>query len=299
MKTSTLVNWLGYGFRTAVLRQRLPYLFGLEVSDRCNLNCFYCEGKNKNRYYHNYAQAEQSLKDAYARGHRALYFTGGEPMIWEDGDRRLADLVTIARTLGYQEIFIYTNGTQPLSIMGCSYIVTIDGPRDVHNRIRSDTYDLIMDNIRGAVSKSVFASITLNKANDQYLETYVKELTASGYFRGICFNLLTHWPDIVAKYGHTGTERQELLNRVWSLKKQGYPVMLSRAAYRAMLANNWKRPLPQIELALSPDEVYTCCRDIDNKQICDACGYVNCAEVSQLLAFKPTAILQAMKMLDA
>ena len=293
---SKLLCWLDYGFRTFILGQQLPYLFGIEVSDRCNLNCFYCEGKNKGRYYFSYKQASQTLSEAYDRGHRALYFTGGEPMIWQDGDRQLADLVRYARELGFHDIIVYTNGTRPLDIRSCKYIVTIDGPRKIHNRIRSDTYDLTLENVRTAVTNSVFASITITKANFQYLETYVKEITATRLFSGIAFNLVTHWPEIVARYGFSGVERERLIDKIWTLKQQGYPILLSSAAYKALRNNDWKRPLPQIELALSPNEIYTCCRDIGNKEICDSCGYVNCAEVSQILALKPSAIWQAIKM---
>lgn len=293
---SKVLSWFDYGFRTFVLRQQLPYLFGLEVSDKCNLDCFYCEGKNKGRYHFNYEQAKQILRNAHDRGHRALYFTGGEPMIWEDGDKRLGDLVYYARNVGFNDVFIYTNGTKPLIIKGCKYVVTIDGPREVHNRIRSNSYDLILNNVGNAVTNAVFASITFTKANYQYAESYVQNITATRLFRGITFNLLTHWPDIVKKYGFTGKERAELLDHIWALKKQGYPILLSAAAYKALRNNDWKRPLPQIELGLSPTETYTCCRDIDNKEICDHCGYVGCVEVSQILALKPSAIWQAMGM---
>ncbi|MES9871045.1 MAG: radical SAM protein [Sedimenticola sp.] len=289
-----LISWMSFGFRTFVLGQKLPYLFGIEISDRCNLDCFYCEGKNKGRYYFTYGQACQALSDAFDRGHRALYFTGGEPMIWQDGDRQLTDLVSYAREVGFTEVFIYTNGTRPLVIPGCRYIVTIDGPREVHNRIRSDTYDMILHNVREAVTSAVFASITITKANSDYLELYAKEITNTGLFRGISFNLLTHWPEIVSQYGFSGIERERVIDRVWELKKKGYPFLLSAAAYKALRNNNWRRPLPQIELSLSPDEMYTCCRDIGNKEICNLCGYVGCVEVSQILAMKPSAIWQAI-----
>lgn len=291
-----LINQIAYAFRTFALGQQLPYLFGIEVTDQCNLNCFYCEGKNKARYYFSFEQAKQTLRDAYIRGHRALYFTGGEPMTWEDGRRRLVDLVDYGRELGFNDIFVYTNGTQPLDIHHCQYFVTIDGPREVHNRIRSGSYDLIMKNVEAAVTRAVYASITFTKANVQYLVPYVKEITDTGLFRGICFNLLTHWPEIVARYGLSEQDRAKLLDDIWALKKQGYPIVLSAAGYKAIRNNDWKRPLPQIELALSPDEIYTCCRDNGNKEICDNCGYVNCAEVSQMLALKPSALLQAIKM---
>jgi len=290
---SKLPGWLGYAFSTFVLRQQIPYLFGLEVTDECNLNCFYCEGKNKGRYYYNYPQACEALRSAYSRGNRALYLTGGEPMVWHDGDYQLGDLVRYARELGFIEIFVYTNGTKPLTIEGCKYFVTIDGPREVHNRIRSDSYDLVLANVEAAVTRSVFASITITKANVDFLERYVRDISATGLFRGIAFNLLTHWPDIVARYGILGRERENVLDKVWALKQQGYPILLSAAAYKALRNNDWKRPIAQIELGL-PGQLFTCCRDIGNKEICDQCGYVNCAEVSQILALKPSAIWQAV-----
>jgi hypothetical protein len=86
-----------------------------------------------------------------------------------------------------------------------------------------------------------------------------------------------------------------LLDRIWALKQQGYPIVLSRAAYRALRNNDWARPIPQIELG-TRDRVFTCCRDVDNKEICRNCGYANCVEVSQILAFKPSALLQVMRM---
>ncbi len=60
--TSKAFSWINYGFRTFLLGQQLPYLFGIEVTDTCNLNCFYCEGKNKGRYYFNFDQAKQTLQ---------------------------------------------------------------------------------------------------------------------------------------------------------------------------------------------------------------------------------------------
>ena len=276
--TREMLSWLSYGFRALVLRQKLPFLFGLEISDQCNLDCFYCEGNNKGRYHHTYDQARKALDDAYSKGHRVLYFTGGEPMIWEENGKRLSDLVRFAEELGFIEIVVYTNGTQPLEIKGCKYIVTIDGPREIHNRIRSDSYDLILKHVRDSVTKSVIASITFTKANYKYLEQYVKEITETGLFQGISFNLLTHWPEIIARYGFSTTERAKLLDDIWNLKNQGYPIILSAAAYKALRNNSWKRPLPQIELQLQPNEIYTCCRDIENKEICDLCGYAGCAE---------------------
>ncbi len=292
---SKLINWFTYGFKTFILKKELPYLFGLVITDKCNLNCFYCESKNSGRYHFSYEHAMTTLKNAYQRGHRSLYFTGGEPMIWEDNGHTLEELIHYARKIGFLEVFIFTNGTMPLTIKQCNYIVTVDGPKDIHNQIRQNTYDFILKNVENAVTKAVFASITFGKSNFLYLDQFVREVTATNLFRGISFNLLTHWPEIVKEHGVSQDERKQLLDDIWTLKKKGYPIVLSKAAYRALKNNDWKRPIPQIELG-TKDRIFTCCRDIDNPAVCENCGYANCVEVSQILAFKPTAMWQVVKM---
>ena len=297
MSIAKYASWLSYGFRTLVLRRQLPYLFGIVVTDKCNLDCFYCESKNSGRTHFTWDQARATLRDAYARGHRSLYFTGGEPMVWEDAGHVLADLVAFSRELGYHDVFIFTNGTLPLDVPNCNYIVTIDGPRDVHDRIRANTYDLILRNVAHAATRAVFASITFSKANVDCLEAFVRDVHATRLFRGISFNLLTHWPDILATHGLDPAQRLRLLDDLWRLKQDGYPSVLSRAAYRALRANDWKRPIPQIELATS-DRVFTCCRDVDNPSICENCGYANCVEVSQMLALRPSALWQVLRVVQ-
>jgi MoaA/NifB/PqqE/SkfB family radical SAM enzyme len=289
------VDRLSYGFETFVLRRERPYLFGLVINDQCNLDCYYCESKNSGLYDFSAAGALAALQDAYERGHRSLYFTGGEPMLWADGDLNLADLVVFARQLGFFDVFIFTNGTLPLAIEDCNYIVTVDGTAETHNKIRGDSYDLVLENVRTAVTRSVFASITLTRSNAYCLEEFVREIAALEIFRGVSFNLLTHWPEVVAKEGIAGEERVRLLDRIWRLKKDGYPIVLSRAAYLALRRNDWKRPIKQIELG-TRDRVFTCCRDVDNPEICADCGYANCVEVSQILALKPSAMLQVLRM---
>lgn len=297
MKWRRFGNRVVYGLRTFVLRQRLPYLLGLVITDRCNLSCFYCQSKNQGECHFTWEQARELLRTSYERGHRALYFTGGEPMIWQDGDHALSDLVAYARELGFFDIFIFTNGTRPLDIPGCSYIVTVDGPRKVHDEIRSGTWDTIMANVRAAKTRGVFASITFSKANVEHARAFAEEISGLGIFRGISFNLLTHWPEMVAKFGVEGEERRALLDLLWQLKQEGYPIVLSKAAWQALRSNDWKRPIPQIELATSK-KVFTCCRDVGNPSVCQSCGYSNCVEVSQILALRPTAIVQVLRMVQ-
>jgi hypothetical protein len=90
--------------------------------------------------------------------------------------------------------------------------------------------------------------------------------------RGIGFNLLTHWPEAVARYGLRAEDRVAALDRLWNLRQRGYPMLLSQAAYRAMRSNRWRRPVRQIELG-TKERIFTCCRDVDHPEVCRTCGY--------------------------
>ncbi|HOX58630.1 MAG TPA: radical SAM protein [Candidatus Paceibacterota bacterium] len=294
MKARVWAERAAYAFKTLVLRQHRPWLVGLVITDQCNLNCHYCESKNTGQYRFTWPETCKAVEAAYGRGCRSLYFTGGEPMLWRDGDKAIQDAVSYAQSLGFHEIFIFTNGTFPLNTRGCHFIVTVDGPRAVHERIRPGTYDLILHNVRQAVTKAVFASITLGRQNVDCIEEFAREMVSAGLFRGISFNLLTHWPEMVQRHGIPPADRLAVMDRLWRLKQKGYPIVLSRAAWRALRDNRWKRPIREIQL-ITNQRVFDCCRDVDNPAICENCGYANCVEVAQILALRPSALWQVLK----
>lgn len=288
-----LQGYASFAVDTFLLRRERPYLFILVINDKCNLNCFYCNSRNTGRYDLDRSAVRSALSQAYSRGHRALVITGGEPMLWESDGAVLRDVVCHAQDLGFLDIAVFTNGTFPLDIEGVTFIVTIDGTRDSHNAIRADTHDTIMNHVRRSGSK-VLASITITKANAEDLEAAVREIAGANLFGGITFNLLTHNPDVVARHGFLGQERIQILDRIWRLRKQGYPVVLSKAAYLALRANNWKRPVKQVEL-FAGHRLFMCCRDVDNPEVCRNCGYSSCVEISQALQGRLSSILQLME----
>ncbi|HOI75449.1 MAG TPA: radical SAM protein [Syntrophales bacterium] len=294
MNTPRFLSHLSYAFQTFVLRHEMPYLLILVVTDTCNLDCFYCESKNSGRYHMSFLQVREALASSFRRGCRTLVVTGGEPTLWRDGGKNLDDLIGAAFDAGYVDVSVYTNGTNPLSSRRCKYIVTIDGTREIHNSIRSGSYDRILRNIRTSASSEIYAAVTVSRSNAACLEEIIHGMAREGVFRSITFNLLTHCPEIVRLHGFAGSERTAVLDRIWDLKKKGYPVYFSRAAYRAMRANDWKRPIPQIELA-TRDRQFMCCRDVGNPDVCANCGYSGCVEVSQLLSLKPSAILELFR----
>ena len=58
------------------------------------------------------------MQNAWARGFRELYFSGGEPMLWRDGDHTLADAIAEAKRIGFFHVHVYTNGLLGLETAG-------------------------------------------------------------------------------------------------------------------------------------------------------------------------------------
>lgn len=295
MKSTQLSCYLKYAVQTFLLKQEKPFLFAMMLTDSCNLACSYCVVKNTDKFYFTDEQAFSSIKDAYKRGHRVLYFTGGEPTLWESNGYKLKDLVSYALGIGFFEVFIFTNGLLPLDIETCHYIVTVDGPKKIHNQIRNNSYDQVIKNVQHSSAKSVVASMTLTKQNVIFMEDFVKQVSSLDIFKEVTFNFLTRNPEAMKDEGLFGAEKTQALDNIWKLKHQGYPISLSKAAYKAVRNDNWKRPIKQIEMA-TQDKIYTCCRQGSDPETCNNCGYLGCVEVSQVLALKPSAISKIFKL---
>ena len=289
MKPAQYSCYLKYAFQTFLLKQEKPFLFAMMLTDSCNLDCCYCVVSNSGRFFFTAEQAFSSIEDAYRRGHRVLYFTGGEPTLWESNGYKLEDLVSFALGTGFLEVFVFTNGLLPLDIESCHYIVTVDGPKKIHDQIRNNSYDQVIKNVQHSKAKSVVASMTLTKLNVVFMEDFVKQVSSLNTFNEVTFNFLTRNPEAMKDDGLFGIEKIQALDKIWELKQLGYPISLSKAAYKAFRSDTWKRPIKQIELA-TQDKIYTCCRQGGDPEVCDNCGYLGCAEVSQVLAFKPSAI---------
>jgi MoaA/NifB/PqqE/SkfB family radical SAM enzyme len=277
-----------------VLGDRRPVLLGMVLTEACNLSCSYCRSHIDASVHFTYQQATCTLKEAYVRGHRTMYVTGGEPMLWRDGTYKLVDILAYARELGFFYFGVYTNGTAPLTISDCTYFITFDGPREVHEQSRTGTYNRILENVRAAESKKVFASMMISRLNCQSVGQYVREIAATRLFRGIWFNLFTGTREQRAVWGLSAEQRVAVLDTLWQHRQNGYPVMLSKSAYEAWRSDTWPRPLTQTEIC-TPAGFWPCCRDIGNPTVCEACGYGACVELSQLCAWKPTALVQTMR----
>jgi len=67
-----------FAWRFLVLRHLEPLFYGIVVTDRCNLECLGCKVSNTGRPDMTWSQLVDTMRNAWKRGFRELYFSGGD-----------------------------------------------------------------------------------------------------------------------------------------------------------------------------------------------------------------------------
>jgi molybdenum cofactor biosynthesis enzyme MoaA len=110
----------------------------IEVTTHCNGECHHCfvHTEISERSKLPVDLVKEIISEGYTTGFRNLHITGGEPLLWEG----LFDALDFAFDLGYQTVFLNTNGTllaqdinrQLADYAGLSISVSLDGPEMLH-----------------------------------------------------------------------------------------------------------------------------------------------------------------------
>lgn len=275
-----------------ILRRNRPYVLGLVVTDICNLACRHCRVANVYHVSMKFSEVRSHLLDQYAQGVRYLYLEGGEPYLWRDGDHRLADIVNLAKQLGYYRVHVYTNGTLSLSEAPDFTWVSVDGIGDIFTRIRGIPLDRVLAHICEHRGKHgiVFTVNTINYRHIPVFLDFVKE-----QLPGVRVMFYFHTP----YYGFdelflSQVQRSEAVSALIDSKREGLPVMNSRAGLVAMKNGHYFHPTNLWRVIDSTGE-YQCCRAIGNPEVCANCGYSTCAEIALARDWNPGPILQLMR----
>jgi len=114
----------------------------IEVTNRCNSTCSHCFVRAAISEYSDLSTdlVRKIISEGYRLGYRRLHITGGEPLLWAGLDESL----DYAFSLGYEKVFINTNGTLLTDGLisrlsgydGFSISVSLEGPESLHDRIR-------------------------------------------------------------------------------------------------------------------------------------------------------------------
>jgi Fe-coproporphyrin III synthase len=285
---SRLAYYAVYAWRSVFLRRPGPLIFGIGITDRCNLSCAGCRVSNTGRPDLPWLRLQDMMRDAYQRGFRELYFTGGEPMLWRDHGRTIEDAIRAARLQGFFHIHLYTNGTCGLATSADLTWVSVDGLPDIYRTRRGDHFGQVEHALRSDAHGDVAVIYVIDRSTARGIEDFLLWVRDTALpVLGVMFYFHTPY------YGKdelylSAEERSPIIDRLISCIAEALPVLNSRAGLLALKCGKWPRRLPVAVIA-DVDGESVCCRAAD--EVCADCGYGACTEIVESLRLRPTALM--------
>ncbi len=281
MKLSSLLYFAGFGLRTILLRRSDPIVGTVILTDKCNLHCKHCSVNNRTATIQPYARVKADMETLFRMGVRILFFCGGETFLWSDDGRTLRDLVLEARRMGFRIVNVVTNGTLSADLPEADLVLlSLDGDRERHNEIRGDTYDTIMENIRGATADNICLYMAVNQINKECIQHVCRTARDTKNIRAVSFNFHTPYPD-TRKLALSRDEKAACCAEITRMMKEGAPVFNLKSAFPYLIDNSFPTPCYQC-VVIENGRLSTCGRCIDVPGLCDECGYFFVAEYTLL-----------------
>lgn len=234
--------------------------------------------------------AVQSLETLHHRGTQIVTFEGGEPFLWHDEGHDLHDLIAYAKRL-FLRVAVTTNGTFPIDCNADAVWVSLDGLKDTHDRLRSGSFDRIMENLQRTAHPRIMIHFTMHRENWQELFPLTAWLNNIGAVNGLTVQLFYPYEQGEASLALPPTERRLALENAIRLK-QTYPLINSARVLRGMMDNSWSCQ-DDLLINVDPDGTITqgCYVKSRGDIRCRECGFTPVAEASGALNLRPTSLL--------
>jgi MoaA/NifB/PqqE/SkfB family radical SAM enzyme len=256
----------------------------VNVTNHCNLACQHCfvfregnpnDAAGEMRPERLLAELRR-LRDRH--GVRSMLWMGGEPMLrWRVLQKGLAL---------FPRNTITTNGTVPLVDFGpgVTYVVSLDGPRDVNDPVRgAGVFDRVMKTVAAipdGFGPTVMVQCVLHRENQDRIEDLVRELLPTRV-EGLTFSFyVPRGGERSARAWDSVEEREGAVDRVVALKRR-YPgfiwnssrsLELMRPPTAKLVTDHCPMMQMVLPLYIEGDRFTTpfCCygNDVD----CDRCG---------------------------
>ncbi len=284
--------YVAFGWRFAVLQRQEPLIYGLAVTDRCNLACRGCHVSNTGRPDMTWGQIVAALEDAWQRGFRELYLSGGEPTLWRDATHTLEDVVVEARRIGFFHVHIYTNGLLGLGTSADLVWVSMDGLPGTYDARRGDHFRQVERAVRAGPHPKTAVIYVIDRNTAPGVELFLQWVEETAFpVIGVMFYFHTPY------YGRdelflTAEERAPLIDRLLDCIRAGRLVLNSRAGLLALKSGNWPRRF-RVAAVRDVGGESACCRASD--EVCEECGYAACTELTECQRLRPSALLGMLR----
>jgi MoaA/NifB/PqqE/SkfB family radical SAM enzyme len=294
MKYLYLPFWF---FKTRILGKKIPLVSVVFITDICNLKCKHCciyaQGASITK---SYEQIEEDLNYCYKQGARFVDFEGGEPTLWRDGNKNLNDLLDLAKKIGFFSTTVTTNAQKDFSDSKADSIwVSMDGYGKFHDEIRGEgSFAQLVENIEKAAHPNLSVNMVVNALNYSSVDEVMEFVKNNPKIEKISINF--HTP-------YQGTEhltldwekRIEIIDKVISYKRKGYPIMNSVSGLKCMKNLNFKKYCWISNFVhINGEKLSDCGGTILG--LCDQCGFCMAGEMNAVMSLKPDTIFAGLKL---
>ena len=287
---STLRQYTYYAswFLRAKLGIKRPLVNTMIIHYGCNLKCQHCSivanlDKLPGPHSMSFKDASAKMVEEYDAGCRIVFFEGGEPTIWRDGDKGLLDLINEGRRIGYNVIAYTTNGTGTIYEEGDAISISLDGPKRVHDQIRgAGTYDKLMENLERTTHPNIFANMVVMKPNLDVIKETAEVCKNNKHIRGLMINFLTPPPyDIALSH----EEKVQVVNDALSWRKEKLPILNTERALKELLIDDYTEKCPYwVSSFTLPDGSHHNGCPMEGTDSCKQCGFDAVREYRLILA---------------
>ena len=239
-------HWLpdlsGFYFRTKLLGHRIPLLASFKLTFKCNLKCRACpfhQRAESSGSHMSWDGAIKALHELKKSGCRIIVFEGGEPFLWNDGAHDLRELVVYAKR-HFLRVAVTTNGTFPLDVPADVIWVSLDGLKQTHDRLRSESFDRVWENLKAATHPKILVHYTINRENWHELDALLEKLKEAPAVRGATVQLFYPYGQGEGPLALSPPERRAALEKAVKIKKLGQPILNSASRMKAMIDNKWR-----------------------------------------------------------
>lgn len=263
-----------------------PASAAIDVTRRCNLKCRHCYWWKQGHPEELSSKAMiQFMRKLRSAGIRAVILYGGEPTLRPEVCRAASEI--------FDATLAFTNGTNGFpKLRNGQWILSLDGPRDVNDRLRGDgVYDRAVTHLLAA-KRPPIVHMTISRLNRDNIEDFVRDMLTLPV-KGIGFSFFTPGLGDEEDLSLPLSERDRVVEHVLKLhSRYGERVGLTPAMARQFKSKEdfkkWNRygdcPVGRRVLCYRSDGRKKACT-YGNSADCSRCG---CAAVAVFRgAFKP------------
>ena len=295
MKSLFYLPW--WFFKAKFLGSKKPLQTVLFINDNCNLACKHCSiYRTKDPNIKSFDKIKEELEYSYNAGSRFVDFEGGEPTLWQDGDKNLNTLMRLAKEIGFFSTTITTNAQMPFTDSEADSIwVSLDGIGDFHDEIRGKgAFERLVKNIATANHPKLSVNMVINSKNHTSVEETIEFAKNNPDIQSISLNF--HTPYKGTEYLFLDWEKRiEVIDLIIRKKKAGYPIMNSVSGLKLMKHNKFKKQCWVTNFILSDGTRLTECQG-KTAGMCDSCGLSMAGEMKAVFDLKPDTIFAGIKL---